>query len=532
MRWGKVIDHDRCIGCHACSVACKQENGVPLGSFRTWVKAVEKGTFPEVRRHFAVLRCNQCDDAPCTKICPTTAMFRRADGIVDFDPDRCIGCKSCIQACPYDAIYMDPTSNTAAKCHFCAHRVTSGLEPACVTACPEHALLVGDLDDPESVISKIISREAVRVRKPELGTRPKVFYKGVDESVLTPDAARRPPESMWGQGRRLPMAEAERKVEVVSENAGGGRAAAALVAYDVPREHAPWGWKISAYLLTKGIGAGALMLGGVMALLQGRLLALPAILAVLFLGLTTGFLVWDLRRPERFWKILTQPQWGSWLVRGTYCILAAILVGLAWLAMAWFEPGGPSGTEARILGVFAVLTGIAASGYTAFLFGQARGRAFWQSPLLLPHLVIQAFAAGTALLIVLAPLAVDRPGEERSLENVLVGFLLAALVLDALAIASDLFSHVGPEDARQAARTLTHGRLRDALLMGVVAPRAVALVVLVGHFLIGAATGGAGQLADGSMPLPFSALGAAFALVGIGAWEHLYVVAGQEPALS
>src|SRR5579871_1423181 len=117
------MDQDRCIGCHACSVACKSENDVPLGSFRTWVKQVEKGVFPDVRRHFAVLRCNQCEDAPCVRICPTAAMFRRPDGIVDFDPEICIGCKSCIQACPYDAIYMDPRTSTAAKCNFCAHRV-------------------------------------------------------------------------------------------------------------------------------------------------------------------------------------------------------------------------------------------------------------------------------------------------------------------------------------------------------------------------------------------------------------------------
>ena len=108
MRYGFVIDHRKCIGCHACTVACKEENRVPLGSFRTWVKYVEKGTFPDTRRYFSVLRCNHCDDAPCVTICPTVALYRRPDGIVDFDNRRCIGCKSCMQACPYDALYIDP----------------------------------------------------------------------------------------------------------------------------------------------------------------------------------------------------------------------------------------------------------------------------------------------------------------------------------------------------------------------------------------------------------------------------------------
>ena len=110
---------------------------MPLGGFRTWVKYVEKGTFPDTRRYFSVLRCNHCDDAPCVTICPTVALYRRSDGIVDFDTRRCIGCKSCMQACPYDALYIDPDTNTAAKCHYCAHRIEVGLEPACVVVCPE-----------------------------------------------------------------------------------------------------------------------------------------------------------------------------------------------------------------------------------------------------------------------------------------------------------------------------------------------------------------------------------------------------------
>ena len=130
-RLGFVIDQRSCIGCHACTVACKQEHGVELGVFRTWVKHIEQGTFPDTRRYFSVLRCNHCDDAPCVEICPTTALFRREDGIVDFDPARCIGCKACLNACPYDALFIDPESETAHKCNFCAHRVDSGLKPSC-----------------------------------------------------------------------------------------------------------------------------------------------------------------------------------------------------------------------------------------------------------------------------------------------------------------------------------------------------------------------------------------------------------------
>jgi Fe-S-cluster-containing dehydrogenase component len=126
--WAKVIDHRKCIGCHACTVACKAEHGVPLGVNRTYVKQVEVGTWPHVRRHFQVTRCNQCDRPPCVEICPVTAMFRRPDGIVDFDRSVCIGCKACIAACPYDAIYMDPESLSAEKCNFCTHRIDLGLE--------------------------------------------------------------------------------------------------------------------------------------------------------------------------------------------------------------------------------------------------------------------------------------------------------------------------------------------------------------------------------------------------------------------
>ncbi|HLF68050.1 MAG TPA: 4Fe-4S dicluster domain-containing protein, partial [Gaiellaceae bacterium] len=155
-RWIKVVDQTKCIGCHACTTACKSENEVPLSVTRTYVKAVEVGVFPQARRAFQVTRCNQCEDAPCVAACPTSAMYRRPDGIVDFDKSVCIGCKACMAACPYDAIFINPDDHSAEKCNFCSHRIDAGLEPACVVVCPVEAILVGDLRDPSSKVARIV----------------------------------------------------------------------------------------------------------------------------------------------------------------------------------------------------------------------------------------------------------------------------------------------------------------------------------------------------------------------------------------
>jgi Fe-S-cluster-containing dehydrogenase component len=184
MKYAFVIDQRKCIGCHVCTVACKAEHDVPIGVYRTWVKYIERGEFPNSRRYFLVNRCNHCDDAPCVTICPTKALYKRADGIVDFDSSRCIGCKSCMQACPYDALYIDPYSHTAAKCNYCAHRVEVGLEPACVMVCPERAIIAGDIHNPNTEIARILAREPVRVRKPEQGTGPTVYYLGADTASM------------------------------------------------------------------------------------------------------------------------------------------------------------------------------------------------------------------------------------------------------------------------------------------------------------------------------------------------------------
>ncbi len=192
MRLGFLVDLDNCMGCKACEVACKAENEVPVGSWRLRVKYVDSGLYPETKRSFTPMRCNHCENAPCEKVCPVSALHYLPNGIVNIDKDRCIGCAACMMACPYGAIYMDPVTNTADKCTYCAHRVEGGLEPACVVACPTEANIFGDLDEAGSKISQYIANNRdVRVRKPEKGTKPKHFYTGGGATHLEPLASKR-----------------------------------------------------------------------------------------------------------------------------------------------------------------------------------------------------------------------------------------------------------------------------------------------------------------------------------------------------
>ncbi len=132
------------------------------------------------------MRCNHCDDAPCISICPTGALFRREDGIVDFDTTSCIGCKSCMNACPYDALYIDPEEHTAQKCNFCAHRIDVGLEPSCVVVCPTQSIFAGDLDDPSSKIATMIPVTTSMYEPPSRARDRSCSTKGADEASLDP----------------------------------------------------------------------------------------------------------------------------------------------------------------------------------------------------------------------------------------------------------------------------------------------------------------------------------------------------------
>jgi len=182
-QYAMVIDARRCYGVHACTVACKAEFKVPLGENRSWVEEVEKGTYPDVTRNFLPRLCNHCTKPNCVSVCPTGATWKREeDGIVVIDKDICIGCKYCVQACPYDVRFVNEDTGTADKCDFCIHRVSQGLEPACVEACPSRARIFGDINDPESEVSRLIAENPVTVLRPEKGTEPNVYYIGADHT--------------------------------------------------------------------------------------------------------------------------------------------------------------------------------------------------------------------------------------------------------------------------------------------------------------------------------------------------------------
>jgi Fe-S-cluster-containing dehydrogenase component len=159
-----------------CVVACKTENNVPEGFNRDWITYETIGKFPNLHMEIRSERCNHCDNPPCVYTCPTGAShISDIGGIVLVDYDKCIGCKACIAACPYDARFIHP-DGYATKCTFCEHRVVQGLDPACVATCPTHCMYFGDLEDPNSEVSKLLQSRKYRVLNPESGTKPQVYY--------------------------------------------------------------------------------------------------------------------------------------------------------------------------------------------------------------------------------------------------------------------------------------------------------------------------------------------------------------------
>jgi Fe-S-cluster-containing dehydrogenase component/formate-dependent nitrite reductase membrane component NrfD len=505
---GFVIDHRKCIGCHACTLACKSENDVPVGTFRTWVKYIEKGEFPNTRRYFTVLRCNHCTDAPCVTICPTVALYKRPDGIVDFNGDRCIGCKSCMQACPYDALYIDPNTHTAAKCHFCAHRTEIGLQPACVVVCPEQAIVAGDLDDPTSRIAQLIARETTSVRRPEQGTKPNVYYVGADDAALTPGVPAQPTQYMWSQVHPSNV-----RPDAV-EMKGGAHGGSLRTVYDVAHPR-PWGWRVGAYLWTKAIAAGALVVAALLLSLglpAGPLLAVGApVLTLAFLLATGVLLIVDLKRPDRVYFLFTKPNWSSWLVWGAWIILIYGALATLWLLLGVARAPLALGLIAWV----AALAGLATAGYSAFLFGQAEGRDFWQSPLLLPHLLLAAFTAGAASLALLGLWL----GVGAALLGVLATVLIVAATLGFLVALIELYGPHPSQDVAAAAYLLRAGDHAGQFWLGAGLLGAGLPVLLAAAY---AGTGLSALLAPAALS----------ALAGLWLYEDAWVRTGQAIAMS
>jgi Fe-S-cluster-containing dehydrogenase component len=504
MRYGFAIDQRTCIGCHACTVACKTEHEIPLGQFRTWVKYVDSGTFPDSTRDFAVMRCNHCTDAPCVKICPTNALFKREDGIVDFDGESCIGCKSCMQGCPYDAIYIDADTSTAAKCNFCAHRVDAGLEPACVTVCPTHSIWVGDLDDEGSGISRLVAENETMVRSPEQGTGPNVFYLGAERAALDPLGAPVRDTYLWA-------AADEQRLTTADDFVPDDPTAATTLNTAHPR---PWGWRVATYLWAKGMGGGALFVAALAVILGVPLGAtgdfVAPVLGAAGAAATGVLLVWDLKRPERFFYLFTRPNHGSWLVLGGYVLL---LFGVA--TVVWFLTSVFGLSAARPLLAWLVLPPCAlVAGYTAFLFGQAEGRDLWQSHWLLPHLLVQALMAGSGAMAVVAPLLDVGPDGIALLARTLA----VGAVLHLTVTAVDLLGSHDSRNAEVAAHTIVRGRYARLFWLGAVAPVVVAVLLAAMSW-----NGGLAALA---------VLAGLVVQVALLVYETVYVRAGQDPPLS
>ncbi|NTU59190.1 MAG: polysulfide reductase NrfD [Chlorobiaceae bacterium] len=525
MNYGFVIDARKCIGCHACTVACKSENQVPLGVNRTWVKYVEKGSFPNTRRYFTVLRCNHCEEPPCVDICPVEALHRRDDGIVDFDSRRCIGCKACAQACPYGALYIDPETKTSAKCNYCAHRKEVGLKPACVVICPQQAIVSGDLDDPSSAIAKLVASEQTMVRRSEKGTHPNLFYINGDGASLDPLQAPPDKEYHWSsqargvghfakygldpeQSHHGAPAKAIRRPAKTSD-----RPAAARRVYDAPSKGSVWGWEVPAYVWSKAVSAGSFLTLFLLTAIMG--VSMPDTLqwavwgvSLLFLSLTGALLVKDLDRPDRFTLVMLRPQFGSWLVRGGFTITGYGAFLALWGASKFL---GLHGLETAALwagSAMAILTAV----YTAFLFGSAKGRDFWQSPLLWLHMLVNSMIAGGSAMSVFGIVT----GMDAALAEILARLLAGWFALHLIVMAAELFGKHPSANAERTAEIIIHGALRQQFWTG---------SVLVGNVLP--------MIAVYIAPSPaVVAVAAVLGLIGVFFTEKVWVQAPQSVPLS
>jgi len=181
-RYGLVIDLERCTGCQTCIIACKMENNLEVGSgIRVETvggpsRDTPEGTYPNLRMHYLPIPCMHCDEPPCLPSCPTEAIYKRQDGVVLVDEEKCNGCRECLETCPYDVLVYYPEKNKVWKCTLCAHRLDQELQPFCVLCCEMEAMFCGDLGDLSSQVSKLMDQKNAFTLKPEFGAKPAIYY--------------------------------------------------------------------------------------------------------------------------------------------------------------------------------------------------------------------------------------------------------------------------------------------------------------------------------------------------------------------
>ena len=386
------------------------------------------------------------------------------------------------------------------------------LEPACVVVCPTQAILVGDMNDPDSYVAQIINRDTVAVRRPEKETLPKLFYKGAHQATLDPLAAKRPEGGlfMWSEQQ-------EGSGFVTSGNPNfNNTSAAALLSYDVAHS-IPWDWRVSLYTWTKGLASGVyliaclLVLLGFLSVKNSIWLWTTPIVCGGFLAITGGLLIWDLEHPKRFHLIFTRPQWRSWLVKGAfiiagYTIVLALHFIASWVGSTSFQ------SWLMIAGIpLSVLTAI----YTAYLFAQAKARDMWQNPLLPPHLFFQALLLGAAVLLLLVVVLVDAFAAE---VYWLLWMLGLSSVIHLLMVWGEVSLTHPTAHARLAIWEMVKGRYKNDFWTGTILSLLGGLLPLLS--------------ALGVFSVSIGVAGAPLALMGLMLFENAYVQAGQSVPLA
>jgi Fe-S-cluster-containing dehydrogenase component/DMSO reductase anchor subunit len=427
-RWGMLADLERCVGCQTCTAACRHGNATsPAVQWRK-VLDVEAGTFPDVSRIFVPVGCQHCADPPCVHVCPTTATRQRADGIVTIDYGLCIGCAYCEVACPYQARFLvhephyayaagampnetqrynDERLGVAQKCTFCVDRIDFGLEhgltpgidpratPACVNACIADALHFGDLDDPDSNVSRLLAEQRHFRMHEELGTVPNFFYlygKADDAMPSSSPLVGLYPPPLAGEGgegaNSTVLTRGEAPLPNPPPQAGEGvTAAGRLRTKGVEPWHQPhWDWKAAANFLCGGAGAGLFAFAAA-ASLYGAAMGPVALFALALIATGLAVLMFKIGRPRRFIYVLLQPR-RSWMTREAWVAAAFFPVALAAL---WFDNAA--------ITVAAAVLGLAFLFCQAMILKAAKGVPIWRARNIVPLMISTGLTEGGGLFL-------------------------------------------------------------------------------------------------------------------------------------